>query len=173
MANTTLKQVGVFDLSSFMRKCERNIGNYEYFNYAPVFDRTTILDAGKKKGRFHLGVYNGGWTVAMCLDLMIRNHSKGGHSINNLLADLDAEFGGKRPWALTDIVRVASKWAGRDLSRFFADYVVGDKTVPVADFTRLAGLTLMVQEYAAEAYLVPDPRATPRQLRVRRGWLGG
>jgi hypothetical protein len=56
---------------------EKVLGLYLYFNWSPAFDGTSLKQAGSKPGRYRLGIYDGGWAAAFCLDVMIRDETDG------------------------------------------------------------------------------------------------
>jgi predicted metalloprotease with PDZ domain len=173
MANLCLVQSGIFNLSTFLRKAEKNMANYEYCRFSSFFRTVNLQDSGKLKTRYHLAVYNGGWCIAFALDMMIRNHSGGKHSIATLLDKLYRTYAVPgNPITLDGLTNIASSLAGRNLTQFFNDYVQGPETLPLAGYCRIAGYRLMLQQYACEAYLTPDRSASRYQVAIRKSWLG-
>ena len=65
-ANLALVRQRLIDDELFIKKMEHNLGLYFYFNASPAFDGASLKEAGTKKTRYRLGVYDGGWAAAFC-----------------------------------------------------------------------------------------------------------
>jgi len=75
-ANMTLVRQGIIPESIFLSKVEKILGLYQ--NYRGWREtETSILEAGNKKGLHRFLVYNGGWAVAMALDVEIMENTNG------------------------------------------------------------------------------------------------
>jgi predicted metalloprotease with PDZ domain len=166
LANLTLVREGIVDEPTFRRKAEKHVGNYLYYQWSSAFE-DPILTAGRRKGYNRFGVYDGGWTVALCLDARLRSRSGGTRTFEDLLTALWERFGRDEVrYRPEDVYAVASEVAGEDLSGFFADHVVGRETLPVEECLRQFGYTLYAKPYAGEAYLAPTDGA------ALAAWIG-
>jgi predicted metalloprotease with PDZ domain len=166
LANLTLVREGIVDEPTFRRKAEKHVGNYFYYQWSSAFE-LPILEAGSQKGYNRFGVYDGGWTVALCLDARLREGSGGTRTIEDLLSALWERYGRPRtPYRYEDVIAAASDVAGEDLTAFFADHVAAREDLPVEECLRTLGYTLYSKPYAGEAYLAPADSA------ALSAWIG-
>lgn len=160
LANLTLVREGIVDEPTFRRKAEKHVGNYLYYQWSSAFE-LPILEAGRQKGYNRFGVYDGGWTVALCLDARLREKSGGTRTFEDLVSALWERHGRTQtPYRHEDIVAIASEVAGEDLTAFFADHVAAREELPVEACLTTLGYALYAKPYAGEAYLAPSDSTT-------------
>ncbi|MCS6982314.1 MAG: PDZ domain-containing protein, partial [Flavobacteriales bacterium] len=106
---------------------------------------------GYREGAPHrkVSIYNEGALLALGLDFLIRRHSDGARSLDDLMRALNREFGELRGgYTRNDLKRLAESIAGTDLTEFFERYVEG--TASYLHFLEpllpLAGLNLRTEE---------------------------
>ena len=153
-ATRSLAKTGVIDEPLFMRRMERTIALYLYFKSAPVFNGITLKTAGTRKGVHRLGVYEGGWVVAFCLDANIRAQSGGRRSLDDAMRMLYDEFAfSNRVYTEPALRKVFREVAGPAAETFLDKYVVGDETIPVSECVADAGYKGFGTGYQAEYYV--------------------
>jgi predicted metalloprotease with PDZ domain len=173
-ANLALVQQGLISEDLFIRKMENNLGLYLYFKSAPAFDGVTLKQAGSKKGLYRLGVYDGGWAVAFCLDLLIRDETKGRKSLADFMRLMYEKFGlTAKQYHYEDLITTAGEIVGHDISDFFRRYVEGDELLPVQQFLKRAGFEGYTQFYDGEIYILRSSGATKHELAIRQAILRG
>ena len=151
-ANMTLIREGIIPESIFLNKVEKVLGLYQ--NYRGWREgKTSLLEAGKNKGVHRFLVYNGGWAVAMALDIEIIERSNGQNNLDDFMRLMFEKFSTK-PYTYQDLVNTATAVCGSDLSNFFAKYVEGTELIPLNDYTNKIGYTMLDVIYEAEIYLV-------------------
>jgi predicted metalloprotease with PDZ domain len=164
----SLAKTGVVDEPLFLRRMERTIALYLYFKSAPVFNGVTLKAAGTRKGPHRLGVYEGGWVVAFCLDVNIREQSGGRLTLDDAMRRLYDEFAfSNQAYTETALRRVLREVAGPASESFLDKYVVGDETIPVDQCVADAGYKGFGTGYQAEYY------AEPLRSSSYRNWLFG
>ncbi len=153
-ANLTLFRAGLIGEDLFLKKMEKHLALYLYFKAAAPFQGTSIKQAGTRKSFNRPGVYNGGWTIAFCLDLLIREKTNGRRNLADFMRLMYEKFGlpGK-PYSYQDIVRTASEIAGTEVADFFQRFVEGTEVLPVADYLEKLGLEAYDKGYAGEVYI--------------------
>jgi predicted metalloprotease with PDZ domain len=157
----------------FLRKVANMAGGYLYFHNSSLFSKVPVGEAGKRKGAHRFGVYNGGWAVALSLDVMLREESGFRKSLDDVVRRLYETHGQQgKPIALADIAAAASSVAGRDLSTFFEKFVTQRNELPLGETLAKAGLDLRGQPYAGDMYVVPVTPPTARQLAMRKSLFG-
>jgi predicted metalloprotease with PDZ domain len=173
-ANLALVQQHLISDDLFIRKMENNLGLYIYFKTGPAFDGITLKQAGSKKGLHRLGVYDGGWAVAFCLDVLIRDETGSRKSLEDVMRLMYERFGlTAKKYGYEDIVTATSETVGHDVSDFFAKYVAGDKMLPIKEYLERAGFDGYTQFYDGEIYIFASPNASRKKITVRQGILRG
>ena len=87
--------------------------------------------------------YQKGAMIGLALDLMIRDHSAGQKSLDDVMRALWNRFAKQgRGVPEGEIENIAAEMAGADLSAFFADAVYGTKDIDLAPLFATVGVTL-------------------------------
>jgi predicted metalloprotease with PDZ domain len=168
-ANRILALSGAVSASDIRARTANLLSGYEYFFASPLFDDVTLKDAGKRKGSFRFGNYNGGWAIALALDIRIREATGGRASLDTAMGDLFAKHGlTGSAVTLIDIAAAASAAAGEDLAPYLAEHVETRKKLPTAELMRSLGWELIGRPYAADMILVESGGPTA----LRRAILG-
>ena len=172
-ANVTLAREGIISQELFLKKAERHLGNYLYFTSAPAFARVSLADAGRDTGVNRFAVYDGGWTVAFCLDGLIRERSGDRSSLDDVMRELwRTTRSGSPGYTVTELDALVDQFATAALGRFIATYVEETRVAPVGDCVRRVGLVGAFKGYAGEAFLFPDPAATTASVMRGRRLFG-
>jgi hypothetical protein len=148
-ANVTLAREGLIPADMFLKKAERHLGNYLYFATAPQRPRMSLVEAGTNTTTNRFGVYDGGWSVAFCLDGLIRALRR-----SRVARRLHARSGrGRRtaPAAGGRPRRAGRRSRRRDPQQFVA--TAGNGVLPVRDCLA-RGPGGSVQGYAAKVSLL-------------------
>ena len=143
---------------------------YDYWMWAPPFQKTTLETAGSDKDFNRPAVYSGGVVSAFCLDTMIQKQSGGRKSLEDLLRLMMDQYGlTRKQWTSDDLVRDASHVAGTDLSEFFSRDIANRGMLPVKECLTEAGFDAALLDYAGEAFITPQehPSAEARAIRER------
>ena len=105
-----------------------------------------LLAAGDEKFLNNALVYDGGSLAALVLDVEIRTASGNRRSLDDLLRALYERARGRKGKGLTldDVVRTASKVAGKPMDDFFDRHVKGSETLRLPEAFRKAGLAIEI-----------------------------
>lgn len=101
-----------------------------------------------ERGYAHPGVsyYNKGQLLGLLLDLKIRALSGNRRSLDDVMLQLNREFGNRTGgFSPEDLEEVVAQVAGHTLSGFFDDYVRGTRELPFAEYLGFAGLGFDLQ----------------------------
>jgi predicted metalloprotease with PDZ domain len=165
-ANLTLVRQRIITESIFLSKVEKILGLYQ--NYRGWREtETSLLEAGKNKGIHRFLVYNGGWAVAMALDVEIMESTNGKKNLDDFMRSMFAKYTTK-PYTYQDLVDTASEAGGIDLSPFFKKYVEGNELLPLNDYMDRLGYHMYDIIYEAEVYLV---RKSNQESDLNGQWL--
>ncbi len=165
-ANLTLVRQGIIQESVFLSKTEKVLGLYQ--NYRGWREtETSLLEAGNNKGLHRFLVYNGGWAVAMALDVEIMENTKGQKNLDDFMALMFERYR-TNSYSYHDLVLTASEVCGIDLSPFFEKYVEGTELLPLNDYMNKLGYQMSDIIYEAEIYLV---RNSMKESNLNQRWL--
>ena len=171
-ANRAILRAGLWTRQQYLDKLARHLGNYAYWWYSPVFAGVTIREAGLDKTKNRFGVYDGGATVALCLDLLIRQRTGGTRSLDDVMRAL-FDFGatGKR-YTYDDVVRVLVSVGGEEMRPFMTRYVSGRELLPFQLLLGDAAVAVRTSALGGEAYISSVASPTVSQTVLQAAWLG-
>jgi predicted metalloprotease with PDZ domain len=89
-------------------------------------------------------VYEKGALIGLCLDIKLRQLSKGNYGLTDLMADLAKEYGKEKAFKddeLFDKIVQITKFP--ELNEFFSRYVAGIEPLPVAELLTNVGITYL------------------------------
>jgi predicted metalloprotease with PDZ domain len=162
-ANREILAESLIDRRRYWSMAALHLGAYSYFAYSPNYG-VSIADAGLDKTKNRFGVYDGGWTVALCLDLMLRSESHGRQSLDSVMRKLWERYGlTAQPLTYVDVVNTVGDVMGHDMTQFFQDYVGGTQELPFRDDLARIGVAAYDQPFGGEAYLTIEPHAGAQQ----------
>jgi predicted metalloprotease with PDZ domain len=173
-ANLALVRTGLVTEDEFLEKASRNLSLYLFFRWSPAFSAASLKEAGARKGFYRLGVYNGGWAVAFCLDTALVEESHGRRSLADVMRVMYDRYGltaTNYPYA--GLVDAVASVSGRDMAPFFDRYVSGREVLPVQECLARLGLKGYGEDYSAELYVYRDETAGAPALQARRLLLHG
>ena len=116
-------------------------------------------------------IYQRGAVVAGLLDIRLLQLSDGRRGLRDLMLDLAREYGPSRPFPEDSLYQIIAARTSPQVLDFFARYVDAAERPPLREYYALLGFTLEEDERGLPVRLVPDPAATPGQLRLREAWL--
>ena len=128
---------------------ESYLGNPASAVLAPERSSFTAWDTPAVNHGFSLSYYLSGGLLGEILDVRLRAHNEGSGGMDALMRRLRDRYAGPHGFTDADIRREASTVCGCDMSSFFASYVAGGKTLPLADFAAALGWKLVVDRAPA------------------------
>jgi predicted metalloprotease with PDZ domain len=172
-ANRTIVRTGLITPDLFLRKIETHLALYVYFRTSSAFSQISLQQAGSDKARYRFGVYQGGWTLAFCLDGAIREQTHDRKNLDDFMQRMYDLFGlADQPYRTEDIARVVSEVTGSDFSEYFRTYVSGTAMLPVRDCLHRMGFEGFGKPYAAEFYVFPSTIGTSAEAGRRASLTG-
>jgi predicted metalloprotease with PDZ domain len=93
-------------------------------------------------------VYQKGALIAMCLDIMIREHSKGEHGLLWLMGELIAKYGTETAFDDETFIATVSAMTFKELGDFLVTHVQGPKPIDYSAYLKRVGLKPMVVKMA-------------------------
>lgn len=144
---------GLIGEEEFYDRIYGKIQNSGRFDDAMSFTTmsTNILEAPYKDN--YANVYEKGALIAMCMDLIIREESKGEQGILSLMKALASQYGTDKPFKDDALFNNIVELTYPSVGAFIDTYVVGDTPIPYEEFLNKAGLTLTDTEIRTPSYL--------------------
>jgi predicted metalloprotease with PDZ domain len=129
---------------------------------------TSFTEAGARQ---YGNIYQRGAVVAGLLDIRLLQLSNGRHGLRDLMLDLSAAYGPRRPFPEDSLYAIIAARTSPEVLDFFARYIDRAEHPPLRETYALLGIDLVEDERGLPQRLVPNPNATPEQLRLREAWL--
>lgn len=90
----------------------------------------------------YTNVYSKGALIGMCIDILMREKSKGQRSMMTLMKELSAKYGTNKPFVDDNLIREISTMTYPTVSLFLENHVVGNNPIDYNSFFKKVGLTL-------------------------------
>lgn len=111
--------------------------------------------------------YLKGTLFCMGLDLALRERSKGKYGVQQLVQDLQREYGPGKPFKDDELFATIQRLTGPDIGAFLQRYLNEPSELPVEEWLLKAGVAL--KEKGTPALTI---KPTKEQARLRTWWLG-
>lgn len=116
----------------------------------------------------YMDFYQRGALVGLCLDIRLRELSKGKSGTQELMLALMNKFGPERPFKDQVLFDVITDQTFPEIRKFFRDYVENGQPVPLKESLEKVGLL-----YDTKTQTVTiNSSAPPEQLLLRKAWIG-
>lgn len=136
---------GLEDEETFMSKMSSKIGQskeYEEISFttmsANILTKTYIHDYGN--------VYHKGALIAMCLDILIREHSNGDKGLLWLVDQLTQKYGKDNPFVDDKLIDEIVALTNPEVKTFFDLHVIGATEIDYNEYLGKVGLALVEKE---------------------------
>jgi len=128
---------------------------------------TTLSQQAMEQQDQFYNFYLKGTLFCMGLDIALRERSKGKYGVQELVRDLQREYGPGKPFKDEELFGTIERLTGPDIGAFLQRYLDEPNVLPVEDWLGRAGITLN-----EKGNLVVMSSPTKEQKRLRTGWLG-
>ena len=114
----------------------------------------------------YYNVYCKGALIGMCLDIIIREESKGTRSLVSLMKELSLKYGENRPFEDDFIINEITQMTYPSIGDFFTNYIEGNTPIPYGEIFSKVGLEL--NKYNI---IKANENASKEQIELRNSWL--
>jgi predicted metalloprotease with PDZ domain len=128
---------------------ESYLGNPANAIVSPERSSMSAWDPPAVNHGYSLSYYLSGGLLGELLDVRLRAHDRSSGGMDALMRRLRDRYAGAKGFTDADIRREASAVCGCDMNPFFASYVSGAKTFPLADLASALGWRLVVERQPA------------------------
>ncbi len=163
------KYYGLMDLQQYLNIIKQKYAASKGFKDDLPFTELSLGALDKHKSQY-INVYQKGALIGLCLDLKIREVSKGKYSLVELLLDLSKKYGVNKAFKDEELFDEIARLGGDYLKEFFNRYVAGSDPLPLAEYLMKAGIFLGDKE-EPKATLGFDFRALSLDLELEKYFL--
>lgn len=152
-ANLFQVNQGLIKEQEFVNAMQSKIATSMNFNDAMSFTEMSknILD-GKYAANYS-NVYMKGALISMCLDIILREESKGEYGIRDLMLDLSKIYGSKRPFKDSEIITEIVQMTYPSVGEFFKTHVEGNTPIDYNKFFSKVGVEEKVETVNTSYFL--------------------
>ena len=174
-------QGGLISLTEFL---ERMTEKYRtmHFSYDNTIPFTKLSKGVLNKYKEEYGnVYQKGALIGLCLDLYLRSETNGLYGTQQLIRDLSARFGSSTSFKDDELFRVIAETTKmKGINQFFANYVSGNKDLPLGQLLEKIGCELRSTDEKKDKVrflddlkqeLKESKNPSPSQLKLRQAWI--
>ena len=88
----------------------------------------------------YLNVYSKGALIGMCIDILMREHSKGERGLIDLIRQLSQKYGVERPFKDADLFNDIAQFSNKEVQTFLEKHVRGGAPIPYTDYLSKMGV---------------------------------
>ena len=168
-ANLFQVQKGLIGEGEFYDRISEKISNSRVYNDTLSFTRMSenILQSPFKEN--YLNVYEKGSLINMCLDILLREMSKGEKGMLWLMGELASKYNEDTPFNDPELIGEITDMTFPEIGQFLKRHVEGNEPIPYEDFLEKAGLRIEEEESPVSYFFkdqVPYIDADPSNLDV-------
>lgn len=139
-ANLFQVNQGLITEDAFIKRMQRKIASSKRYNDAMSFTEMSKNVLEDKYAKNYGNVYQKGALIGMCLDIILREESKGAYGIRDLMRDLSNKYGAKKPFKDDEIIKEIVTMTYPSVGEFFKTYVEGNTPINYNDFFAKVGV---------------------------------
>jgi len=128
---------------------------------------TSLSQQAMERQDQYYNFYLKGTLFCMGLDIALRERSKGKYGVQQLVQDLQREYGPGKPFKDEELFDTIERLAGPDIGVFLQRHLNEPSKLPVEEWLRMAGIAIN-----ENGTLTVLSSATQEQKRLRTWWLG-
>lgn len=144
---------GLIDEDEFYSRIYQKMQNASMYDDKMSFTEMSanILDDPYKDN--YANVYEKGALIAMCMDIIIRDQSKGDRGILSLMKALAERYGANKPFKDEELFGAIEELTYPEVGDFIKTYIQGETPIPYETYLNKVGLTLTETTIATPSYL--------------------
>lgn len=153
-------------LEQFIPVIESKIASMNKFNNTISF--TELSKHVLKHSNDYMNVYAKGALINLCLDIELRELSKGKYGVQNLVSDLTNKYGKNKPFHDDDLFKDIYELTGYpEVKHFIENHIEGTQKLPLVETLQKVGLILD----PATGKISEMTDMTESQIRLRIQWI--
>lgn len=150
-------KAGLIDMNDFLNTMMQKYQNsVENFNDTMSFTWMSKHVLEEKIHKQYGNVYEKGAVIGMCLDILLRDLSRGEYGTQNLMKDLAKKYGKDRSFNDADLFNDIEKFTYPEVGAFLRKHVGGGTPLPMEDILGRIGIDFK-KEVVLEEYSLGNP----------------
>lgn len=152
-ANLFQVNQGLITEEEFYARMSEKIASSRQFDERTPFTKMSknVLEQPYKD--MYYNVYLKGALIAMCIDIQMRESSKGERGILDLMQDLSKEYGSNKPFNDEELFAKITKLTYPEIGAFLDTYVAGPTPIPYETYFGKMGVTKTMMEAQGTPFL--------------------
>ncbi|MGB0892544.1 MAG: peptidase M61, partial [Flavobacteriaceae bacterium] len=139
-ANLFQVNQGLISEQDFINRMQRKIATSMRFKDDMSFTEMSKNILDKKYAANYSNVYMKGALIGMCLDIILREESKGTYGLVDLMRDLSNKYGQHKPFKDDEIIKEIVKMTNPQVGEFFAKHVEGSTPIDYSTYFDKVGV---------------------------------
>lgn len=152
-ANLFQVNQGLINEQQFINAMQSKIATSMSFDDSMSFTEMSKNILEDKYAANYSNVYMKGALIGMCIDIILREESKGEYGIRDLMLDLSKKYGSKRPFQDEEIISEIVKMTYPSVGDFFEKHVVGGTPIDYNAFFDKVGVAEKVETVNTSYFL--------------------
>jgi predicted metalloprotease with PDZ domain len=152
-ANLFQVNQGLITEQEFINEMKSKITTSMNFDDAMSFTEMSKNILKPVYAKNYSNVYMKGALIGMCLDIILREESKGTYGVRNLMLDLSKKYGAKKAFKDDEIIAEIVKMTYPAVGDFFAKHVQGSTPINYNDFWAKTGIVNKVAEVDSRYFI--------------------
>jgi predicted metalloprotease with PDZ domain len=149
-SHLVLMRDSLISVPDFMKEIRRDInksGSFDLFSMTEM-SRNVVENANQKR---YLSVYSRGAVLAMMLDILIIDLSKGTNSLQQVLMTLSGKYGPAKPFNDDELIGEIVKLTYPEVKTYFDRFIIGAAMPDYANYLNRIGYDL-IPEFEKQVY---------------------
>ena len=152
-ANLFQVNQGLITEQEFINEMKSKITTSMNFDDAMSFTEMSKNILKPVYAKNYSNVYMKGALIGMCLDIILREESKGTYGVRNLMLDLSKKYGAKKAFKDDEIIAEIVKMTYPAVGDFFAKHVQGSTPINYNDFWAKTGIVNKVAKVDSRYFI--------------------
>ena len=144
---------GLISENDFYKRIETKIENASNMNDTIPFTEMSAKVLENPYKNEYPNVYEKGALIAMCLDIQLRESSKGKSGILDLMRKLSNKYGVDKPFNDAQLFSVITKMTNAKIGNFLETYVSGSTPIPYYNYLEKVGVTKAISKKTENIFL--------------------
>ena len=144
-ANLFQVNQGLITEQEFINGMQGKISSAKRYDDTMPFTEMSKNVLDEKYARNYGNVYQKGALIGMCLDIILREESKGTYGVRNLMKDLAKKYGAKKAFKDDEIIAEITEMTYPAVGEFFKNHVEGKTPIDYKMFFNKAGIVKKMQ----------------------------
>lgn len=144
-ANLFQVNQGLISEQKFINEMQGKITSSKRYDDTMPFTEMSKNILDKKYAKNYGNVYQKGALIGMCLDILLREESKGTYGVRNLMLDLSKKYGSKNAFKDDEIIAEITKMTYPSVGEFFKNHVEGKTPINYNEYFKKTGIVKKMQ----------------------------